>query len=100
MERGDWRIAFGVLVFVGIVGVLGVTTMIKDAPTGKVMQHQGIYIVEDANADYAFQCQYPYNPPVFLGYQANYRVYCCPEDYNMGSNFCRVPHRTLITREY
>lgn len=99
MERGERRIALAVLLLVSIVGVIATATLLN-SPTGQYMRQQGIYVVEDANAEFPFRCRNELHQPTFLGYDAQYRVYCCPEDYDAGANFCRVPHKTLITRMY
>ncbi len=95
MERGA---GLAVLSIIGIVGLLATVTLFLRQPTGLVMQDQSIYITEDAGR-LAITCKNVQQQVVFLGYDANYRVYCCLENMH-GQNECILPHRVLITRKY
>ena len=86
------------LTIVGIIGLLATASLFAQSPTGQVMQEQGVYISED-QANLAIECENRLQQVIFLGYQANYGVWCCPEDMN-GQNECRFPKRILITRTY
>ncbi len=92
MERGEDRsIAIAVLSVIGIVGILAAITLARQ-PTGLVAQGQTIYVTENA-ANLPVLCKEP--QVIFLGYDANYKVYCCFEDM-IGQNECLYPQKVMI----
>jgi len=94
MERGEQIATLTVLAVIGITSVLALITMFG-APTGKITQTQKIY-PEVYLPEISYQCANPNQNMIFLGYQANYGVYCCVEDM-IGQNTCGLPRKIIIT---
>ncbi len=93
MERGEeGSIAIAVLSVISIVGVLATITLFLRQPAGLIAQGQNIYPTEDITGLPIVCSEYQ---AIFLGYDANFKVYCCKEDMN-GQNECRSPQRILI----
>ena len=90
MKRGESSIAFVVLMVIGIVGAIA-TVILVGQPTGLIPQGQSMYPLEDVSG-LGIECQ---GVAAFLGYNADFRVYCCLE-HMIGQNECRVPHRVRI----
>ena len=100
MQRGE-GVTVAVMALVFIIAVLAIVTLLR-GPTGLIMTDQSVYVTED-EAGLHLDCDYRGLRPkaaVFLGYEGNYRVFCCAENYNAGSNHCTKVHRILITRTY
>lgn len=83
MERG----ALFVLGAVLLVSAFALSTMLA-GPTGMVPQDQTIYPTDDS-----FVCR-NYQAPYYLGNNAQYHFYCCPEDLS-GPNDCRATYQIL-----
>jgi len=98
MERGEQSIAVIVLAIVGIVSAMAAVALFLPHPTGLVMQDESVYVTEDAG-NLAIGCRNLQQKVIFLGWEANYGVYCCLEDM-IGQNTCRAPYQILITRTY
>ncbi len=83
MERG----ALFVLGAVLLVGAFALSAMLA-GPTGMVPQDGSVY-----PTDSAFLCR-NYQEALYLGNNAQYHFYCCPEDMS-GQNDCRATYQIL-----
>lgn len=90
MERGERLTTYAIIGFIAVVSMIGAANLLS--PTGELMQGQQVY-----NIAYPQVLQCTTQPAIYLGYQMNYGIYCCPEDM-IGQNECRFPKRILLTR--